>query len=81
METYKTICLECDWKGTDADLLIAPSPFDPEDTLSGCPKCKSVDCFRVACDFTGCWKEATAGTPTKAGYRHTCYLHRPEENR
>lgn len=75
----KTICLECKWVGSLEDLLTAPNPFDSGDVIYGCPKCKSVDCFVVACDEKGCWEPRTCGTPTATVYRQTCGKHRPED--
>ena len=74
---YKCICKECDWKGHDNELLMAPNPFGADYEITGCPKCKSVDSVNVACDEPGCWREVTCGTPTPTGYRSTCGKHRP----
>lgn len=75
----KVMCDEtrCDWHGTDDKILRATSPFDAEETLYACPKCKTVNSVVVACDEPGCWKEATCGTPTDNDYRRTCGKHRP----
>jgi len=51
------------------EALYAPNPFDPDDTLIGCPLCKSVSSLVQACDVRECWQEATCGTPTDDGYR------------
>ena len=73
-------CYGCGWRGDEGDLLTAPSPFEPEDEIVACPNCKQVsdDLVRV-CDEPGCWKEATMGTPTRTGYRRTCFTHRPDK--
>ena len=67
----------CGWRGTEA--LTAPNPFDAEDTIAGCPKCKEINSLLVACDEPGCWNEASCGTPVANGYRHTCGKHAPEK--
>jgi hypothetical protein len=63
----------------DDEILRAANPFDPEDDVCGCPRCKSVDSTVYACDEPGCWKDASCGTPTEAGYRSTCGAHRPDQ--
>jgi len=79
MQTSKSVirwmCQSCDWIGDDAELLRAPSPFDAEDTIVGCPKCKAVDDFKSACDEPGCGQDATCGFPAPGGYRRTCGKH------
>ena len=57
------LCQSCDWTGSDAELLRAPSPFDAADTIVGCPKCKAVEDIANACDEPGCDQEATCGFP------------------
>lgn len=73
----KRICPECSAQMHDADVLTAPNPFDPQDTVTGCPKCRAVTNVLVVCDEPGCWREASGGAPTLAGYRHTCSEHIP----
>jgi Zn finger protein HypA/HybF involved in hydrogenase expression len=46
----KCICQSCDWQGLVSELLVAKSPFDPDETVNGCPKCRSIDAALVACD-------------------------------
>jgi hypothetical protein len=53
------LCQDCGTVTADADLLRAPSPFDPETELSGCPECKSHDAFVAACEV--CGKRACGG--------------------
>lgn len=48
------LCQSCDWAGSDAELLRAPSPFDATDTIVGCPKCKAVEDMAHAYDEPGC---------------------------
>lgn len=73
----KCFCRECDWRGTWGDVLKAPNPFAPEEEIMGCPDCKAVDdTLRTACYETGCWKEASCGSPYPDGvYRWSCYKH------
>jgi hypothetical protein len=78
MSDRKVKCAECDWGGVESVILTAPNPFDPSDTVNGCPKCHSVDSIVYACDEDGCWDDASCGTPTPAGYRSTCGKHRPD---
>lgn len=71
----KLLCDECGWHGTEP--LKAPSPFEADAVILGCPECKEVNTMQIACDEEGCWKQATCGTPTPSGYRGTCGMHRP----
>lgn len=70
-------CRVCSRIHADADLLRAPSPFDPSDTLIGCPWCKAVEDFEQVCDEPDCKLPASCGWLTGEGmeYRHTCYAH------
>jgi hypothetical protein len=70
-------CCECNWRGTASEVLTAPNPWDDTDEVVGCPNCKNVNTIVAACDVAGCWKDASCGTPTPTGYRHTCFAHRP----
>lgn len=76
-------CRECDSPFPRLEVLTAPHPFDTSDgsKIEGCPYCKSAGdgLFILVCDEPDCQKEASAGTPTKDGYRNTCYLHIPKE--
>ena len=69
------LCQSCDWCGDDAELLRAASPFEPADTICGCPKCKAVEDIVIACDEPGCDRESTCGWPSDGGYRRTCGKH------
>jgi hypothetical protein len=72
----KVFCKECDWRGDlYQDALCEANPFDRSENIYGCPKCKSVEQFAMACDYNGCWKEVTGGFSTPDGYRNTCYMH------
>jgi len=77
--TDKVLCKECDWHGLETEMLRAPNPFDAEEILTGCPKCKSVGSLVLACDEPECWQESSCGTPTPSGYRRTCGKHIPEK--
>jgi hypothetical protein len=69
-------CQECKAITLEPALLSAPNPFDPDDTIVGCPNCKSVAEFDELCDEPGCERPASCGFPTAAGgYRRTCYDH------
>lgn len=60
-------------------MLHAPSPFDPDDTLYACPECKTVEQPEELCSEPGCKNEATCGTPFgQAGYKRHCHLHPPK---
>lgn len=74
----KITCKECSCRMNHSELLTATNPFDPDQEIHGCPACKCVDCFSVACDEPGCWEAVSCGTPVLGGgYRHTCGRHRP----
>ncbi len=72
------VCEECRSKIT-VGILSAQNPFDPEDTIIGCPNCKEVNRLRTTCDEPNCWEADTMGIGTPNGYRRTCYTHRPKE--
>lgn len=74
----KIKCSVCGWRGNKSEMLAAQNPFDPTEEITGCPKCKAVECIVAVCDEPGCWLEVTCGTPTGGGYRMTCGLHAPE---
>jgi hypothetical protein len=71
-------CDGCDEESAEADILRAPSPFDPADELSGCPHCKAIDQWVLMCDVPGCKREASCGWPSGDGYRNTCGQHMRE---
>lgn len=78
-EKDKVICRTCEWRGRQSEMLQAPSPFDAEDALLGCPQCKEVNCLYPACDEPECWQVVCCGTPSHDGYRATCSKHRQKE--
>lgn len=73
----KWVCKECGC--VMAEPLFAPNPFDPSDTVSGCPECKSVNAIEVGCQVGDCRKIASGGHPGGHGFRYiwTCWDHRP----
>jgi hypothetical protein len=68
-------CPECLTISETVDLLRAPSPFNAEDELIACPKCRAVVWFIELCDEPGCDEPASCGFPTADGYRRTCGKH------
>ena len=76
----KHICTECNWHGDSHETLRAKNPWDTDDIILGCPRCKSVNSMSVACDEPVCWEPVTCGTPTLNGYRSTCGKHVPRKN-
>lgn len=77
MSTDRVFCDSCGWRGLQSEMLTAPNPFDADETVNGCPNCKSVDTLITTCDEPGCWRETSCGTPTPTGYRRTCGQHAP----
>lgn len=76
--TGKLLCKECQWRGSDAEVLRAPNPWDPTEIIIGCPKCNTLASFVLICDETDCPLAASCGTPVPdGGYRRTCFEHRP----
>lgn len=81
-EKQRWRCTNCGTTTLGPELLTAPSPFDADDVLSGCPKCKQCsDGFDLLCDEPGCNSVAGCGWPTGddsdswGGYRNTCGKH------
>ena len=70
-------CTECGHVHENDALLVAPNPFDPEQTLTGCPDCKEIGQFREVCQAPGCRNDATCGKPNWRGFRyaHLCGTH------
>lgn len=74
----KRFCQNCDWHGLVSEVLRAPNPFDIEETMPGCPKCKTPNRIAMACEHDGCWEGITCGTPLEDGrYALTCGKHAP----
>mgnify|MGYP001188598977 CR=1 FL=1 len=69
-------CDRCQAVSLLPELLRAPSPFDPDDELIGCPACKRCEGFTALCETPDCEKPATCGGTFEDGvYRHTCGHH------
>jgi hypothetical protein len=69
-------CGSCKWSGRGNALLLAPNPFNPAETVFGCPACQSVGDFVELCDEPGCIHPASCGFPVPGGaYRRTCHEH------
>ena len=72
-------CEFCHGECLGKDILTAPSPFDPSDTLYACPHCKATDGFTELCEEPGCEYEATCGTPFGTDdYKRHCHRHPPK---
>lgn len=81
-ENNKWRCNNCSEITLASGHLKAQSPFNHDDVLVACPKCKQCDeGFTLLCDEDGCTKEAGRGWPTGddsdkwGGYRNTCGKH------
>lgn len=82
MASDRIRCEECEKEFSQKDMLVAPNPFDADDTVIGCPNCLSVIRGTLLCEVPGCSETATCGTPTaNGGYAQTCGNHRPVENK
>lgn len=75
MAERKWKCVSCDNISLETELLRATNPFDKDETIEGCPICKSVFGFTEICDEPECTREASCGFPVANGYRRTCYQH------
>lgn len=77
LEPDKYQCKECNSQVLRGKMLVAKNPFNKEYKIYGCPYCFEVDKFETLCDEPNCSELATTGSPSKDGYRWTCYKHRP----
>ena len=77
----KYICTDCGYITYSNNWRTAPNPFEPGETILGCPNCSGVDTATGVCDEPECREPATCGTPTPAGYRHTCGKHCTREEK
>jgi len=73
----KVKCNQCGWKGLNSATLKGINPFDNEEPIYGCPKCRGINSTDAACDEEGCWSLVVCGTSTTEGYRNTCATHMP----
>jgi hypothetical protein len=71
----KFLCDICRMNLKQSALLVAKNPFENDSDVFGCPNCRSIDNFTVACDEPDCWLPVTQGRPTSNGYRRTCHKH------
>ena len=78
--TSNYMCESCGWRGAMDDILRAPSPFDPEDELVGCPQCKIVEKLHMTCDEPGCTLPVSCGWLSPNGYRLTCGRHMDDDD-
>lgn len=84
-ENNRWRCKSCDAVTLEPDLLTAPSPFDPTETLYGCPQCKQCGPgYDQLCDEIGCGDLVCAGVQIvnasggRDGYRLVCGKHAGE---
>lgn len=77
MSKNKIECRQCSWRGVYSNLLVAPSPFDPEERIFGCPLCKQcMEGFESICDVDDCKDHVVGGFMNKDGeYTFACYKH------
>lgn len=73
----KWLCTECDRVSADDALLMAPHPFMADQVITGCPLCREAERLLTACDWPGCAKASSSGTPTPDGYVLRCWDHSP----
>ena len=74
-EKDKLICSDCGHQYRESEILKAPSPFEPDENIYGCPKCKAIDKASLVCDEPRCWEPSTCGWSGNDGYRRTCGKH------
>jgi hypothetical protein len=48
------VCSVCFWSGDAKETFRAPHPFNPNVSLTGCPRCKNIDTMGASCDVQGC---------------------------
>lgn len=70
------LCNRCDEIVNNNDLLSGWNPFDEDENIHGCPKCRQCnEGFHMVCDEPGCTKRVSCGWPSESGYRQTCHDH------
>jgi len=77
-EKDKVRCFNCEWKGREHEILVAPSPFEKDTQWQVCPLCFMPEHIHPVCDEPGCWHDPSCGFPTPEGYRFTCHIHWPD---
>lgn len=77
-QPQRWLCEECG-AVCGENILTAKSPFDENDTLSGCPTCLAAESLIAAC--WKCDRPSSIGTPLNQQYRYVnaCHEHRPPE--
>ena len=75
----KLLCEECDHViQVGEHYLVAPHPFEANCSVIGCPHCRSVDPFVIACEWPDCTRTVSNGTPMADGtYARRCCDHSP----
>lgn len=79
--TNRIGCHECRSICTKEELLSAPNPFEENEIIHACPKCKAVEAYFLLCEVEGCPNSASSGYPVEGGYLQVCYDHRPVEGK
>jgi hypothetical protein len=78
MKRYQ--CDSCYKKFEENDLLKGKNPFDPKETVWGCPNCIEPVGLTLTqlCDEPGCEEGSGCGWNDTSGRRQTCYKHMGE---
>jgi hypothetical protein len=74
-ETWR--CTECKWLGPASAIKVVQDPDEADNAWSICPECRMAENFDIVCADTECQKIGSCGTPSKDGYKFTCFEHRP----
>lgn len=61
--------------GPVKQVLRATHPFEPQEEVWGCPKCRDIGTLKSVCDAPHCTQFYTCGWPSPKGYRQTCFEH------
>ncbi len=74
----KTKCTNrrCNWTGYNNQLLSAQNPFEQDEIMYACPKCRDTENITGVCEIDKCWEESTCGLNTLDGYKRLCCNHR-----
>jgi len=68
------VCENCKRVILSEEILRAPHPHIPGETLLGCPECGEED-FTMLCEVPGCAGRVSGGTPTADGFKVLCGHH------